>query len=96
MQWGGQRFSWDLTVILIEVPTEPGVYSIWRDDTCLYVGETEDLLSRLVLHHQATEEAIVGEHPTWFGFEICHGWDRASRRDALIAELKPRVKSGAG
>jgi len=95
MQGSDQRLSWDLTVILIEVPSEPGVYSIWRDDTCLYVGETRDLLSRLVLHYRRAARTLVGQHPTWFGFEAYHGWDRTARRDALIATPKPSLNSGA-
>ena len=39
----GSRFQWDLTTILLEVPSTPGVYSIWRDEVCVYVGDTKEL-----------------------------------------------------
>lgn len=95
MQRSVQRFSWDLTAILIEVPNEPGLYSIWRDDTCIYVGETKDLLSRLVQHYQSNDQVLAGKHPTGFAFEVYHGWDRISRRDALMRMLKPSFNTGA-
>jgi hypothetical protein len=86
-----------MTVILIHVPSAAGVYAIWREETCLYVGEAKDLLSRLVWHHQ-NMPAVAGEQPTWFWFETSE-WgivDRIARRDALIAELKPTLNAGAG
>lgn len=95
MRGSDQSFSWDLTVILIEVPDEPGIYSIWREDICLYVGETSDLLSRMVLHYQGTDQLLAGQHPTCFGFEAYYGSDRKLRRDALVAELKPAFNPGS-
>jgi hypothetical protein len=93
MQWTGKKWSWDMTVILLHVPSEPGIYAIWRDDTCLYVGESRDLLSRLVLHHQ--DHALAGGQPTRFWFDTRWGMDRVARRNALIAQLKPTFTSGS-
>ena len=93
MQFTGSRWSWERSVILIHVPSAPGVYALWRDETCLYVGETQDLLSRLVLHYQVVNQAFAGEQPTWFWFEACPGIDRTARRKALILRLRPSVNS---
>jgi hypothetical protein len=95
MRWTGSKWSWDMTVILLRVPCKPGVYAIWRGETCLYVGETVDLLSRLVMHHQDESHALAGEQPTSFWFEVQLGMERTPRLNALIAQLKPALKSGA-
>jgi excinuclease UvrABC nuclease subunit len=94
MQFTGNRWSWQMSVILIHVPSLPGVYALWRDETCLYVGETQDLLSRLVLHCQRVNQALADEQPTWFWFEACPGMNRTARRTALISRLKPSLNSG--
>jgi excinuclease UvrABC nuclease subunit len=95
MPWTANRWSWDMTVILLRVPCKPGVYAIWRGETCLYVGETVDLLSRLVMHHQDDSRALAGEQPTTFWFEVQPGMERIPRLNALIAQLKPAFRSGA-
>jgi predicted GIY-YIG superfamily endonuclease len=97
MQFTGSRWSWDMTVILVHVPSAPGVYAIWRDETCLYVGEANDLLGRLVLHYKDVNRGFLpAERPTWFWFQACPGIDRTARRSALISRLKPSLNSPAG
>lgn len=85
------KWLWDMTVILIHVPSAPGVYTIWRDEICLYVGETNDLLSRLVVHCQEVNLPLAAERPTSFWFETHHGMSRVARRSSLIGELKPSL-----
>jgi hypothetical protein len=87
--WGGNRLPWDLSVILLQVPSASGVYAIWRDRVCIYVGDTQDLLSRLLTQYRGIDPRITREQPTFFGFELLTGVERVTRRESLIAELRP-------
>jgi hypothetical protein len=102
MPWAETQLPWNRSVILSEVPAEAGVYAIWRDTTCLYVGASYDLERRLLEHFNGSNACIIRAQPTTFGFELAVGLRRVERQCTLVRELNPlcnpdgRAGSGAG
>ena len=89
MPWSGANLPWNRSAILLQVPSAPGIYVIWRDAVAIYVGETQDLQSRLLEHFKGSNPRITEQQPTTFGFELSHGAARLPRQESLIAELRP-------
>jgi hypothetical protein len=91
--WGAKQLPWSLSEILFHVPATSGVYVIWRHEVPVYVGETDDLLRRLIEHHKGSNECISREHPTTFGFELLGASSRVGRHASLVQELRPICNS---
>jgi hypothetical protein len=89
MAWTGVNFLWNRAKIISHVPASPGVYAIWRPDTWIYVGETADLLVRLLEHFDGNPLCIARQQPTAFGFELVPAGARVARQSELIQLLKP-------
>ena len=89
MSWTGVNFHWNRARIISHVPASPGVYAIWRADAWIYVGETTDLLVRLLEHFEGSPPCIARQQPTAFGFELVSGEYRVARQGGLILQLKP-------
>jgi len=89
MSWTGVNFPWNRARIISHVPASPGVYAIWRADAWIYVGETTDLLVRLLEHFEGSPPCIARQQPTAFGFELVSGEYRVARQGGLILQLKP-------
>lgn len=89
MPWTGVNLPWNRATVISRVPAASGVYAIWRPDAWIYVGETTDLLVRLLEHLDGNLPCITQEQPTAFGFELVLGEYRVTRQDSLILELKP-------
>jgi hypothetical protein len=89
MSWTGVNFPWNRARIISQVPPRPGVYAIWRSDAWIYVGETTDLLVRLLEHFEGNPPCVVQHQPSGFGFELVSGEGRVARQNWLILLLKP-------
>jgi hypothetical protein len=91
MDWQGSDHSWSRASILINAPKASGVYVVWNTNGCIYVGETHDLLSRLLEHHD-NPSACMLQHgpPTAFGFELCSVGIRDKKQSTLTQALRPR------
>jgi GIY-YIG catalytic domain len=89
MPWMGNHLPWDRSAILLEVTADSGVYAIWRDAACIYVGATYDLQRRLLEHFNGSNPCIIQARPTSFGFELSSGIRRVERQHLLIQELHP-------
>jgi predicted GIY-YIG superfamily endonuclease len=91
--WDAKQLPWSLSEILFQVPATSGIYAIWRHEVPVYVGETEDLLRRLLEHFKGNNECIAREHPTTFSFEVMSASSRATRQEALVREMRPICNS---
>jgi predicted GIY-YIG superfamily endonuclease len=91
--WSAKQLSWSLSAILFEVPATSGIYCIWRHEVPVYVGESEDLLRRLLEHFKGGNECIAREHPTSFSFEVVSEASRATRQESLVREMRPICNS---
>jgi hypothetical protein len=93
MTWTGVNFLWSRARIISHVPPAAGVYAIWRSDAWIYVGETTDLLVRLLEHFEGNPPCIARQEPTAFGFELVPGEGRVARQNWLISQLRPLCNS---
>lgn len=82
--------------MLKHVPGASGVYAVWNENQCLYVGETQDLQRRLLAHLQGDNECITRSRPTAFSFEPVPAGLRGTRQNALIFQLRPVCASASG
>jgi hypothetical protein len=89
MPWSGNHLPWSLSEILFHVPGTSGVYAIWRQDTVVYVGETNDLQRRLLEHFKGSNPCIGRQNPTSFGFELSTPAARLARHESLVREMRP-------
>jgi excinuclease UvrABC nuclease subunit len=81
-RWAGER-------IIRRAPKASGVYAIFNTNGWIYVGEAGDLRSKLLAHFDGQNARINRADPMGFQFELVPAKKRVSRRNRLIAELKP-------
>lgn len=81
------------TGIAAFAPTVSGIYGIYNNGEWIYVGESENVETRLYEHHRRRSDQssrIWARNPTGFVFERIVGEQaRKARERALIAELRP-------
>ena len=92
----GGHHPWNRDAILKSVPATSGVYALWNQNQCIYVGETQDLQRRLLAHLQGDNDCIVRARPTAFSFEPVPAGLRGTRQSALIFQLRPVCSSASG
>lgn len=71
--------------VIMRVPEKPGVYSFWHKEKarCIYVGESENLRSRLLQHYRGSHNSDL---KSWImcyfsDIEICY-------MEASISQIK--------
>jgi len=86
-------FSFTESGILAYAPRSSGVYGIYNSGRWIYVGEGQDIESRLLSHVRRESDqssCIFSYGPTRFVFEQVPGeLARKVRERGLIAELSP-------
>lgn len=76
-----------------DLPASPGVYFIWKDGECVYVGCSGNLRKRIKVHHLASQFPIC-ERLEWIPCQT--RWDALQLEDRLIKELKPQWNWNTG
>lgn len=71
-----------------------GVYGIYRDNVCIYVGKGE-IRARLLVHLDGDNPCILRENPTHWVDVILQG-DPSDREKELILELNPICNEKVG
>ncbi len=74
-------------------PNQNGVYGIFRNDTCVYVGRG-DIRARLLDHLSGGNPRITRERPTHFFAELAQ--NDVAREKELIIELNPLANQKVG
>lgn len=86
-------FSFTESGILAYAPKASGVYGIYNSGRWIYVGEAQDIETRLLSHVRRESDqsaCIFGNSPTHFVFEQVAGeLARKVREQGLIVELSP-------
>jgi predicted GIY-YIG superfamily endonuclease len=91
-------FGSDSSVVFTErgiaayAPRTSGVYGIFNQMGCIYVGAAQDLEASLYSHLRGGADEsywIRRQKPTYFAFEQCDEKTRNRREMELIAELNP-------
>lgn len=83
-------FPYDAKTIQEHVPPTSGVYSLYSQQACVYVGASQDLKEELMRSLNGNHSSCLSQHPPdEFQFEVVLGDERNARRDELIGELNP-------
>jgi hypothetical protein len=82
-------YPYNADTIQKHVPPTSGVYALYSHQICVYVGATEGMRAELTRHLQGDHPCVSQHAPDEFLFEVMLGDERLTRRDELIAELKP-------
>jgi hypothetical protein len=72
------------------------VYAIYRPNQWVYVGEGQDIRTRLLAHLNGDNPRITRENPTGFQFEEVAPNLRVARQNQLILVLKPVANQRLG
>lgn len=84
------------TGIAAFAPTASGVYGIYKNGEWIYIGESENIETRLYEHYRRQSDQsprIWARSPIGFVFERVAGEQaRKARERALIVELKPTAQ----
>ena len=89
-------FTYDLDTITRNVPPTSGVYAIYSYDTCVYVGEGDDICSGLLEIFFEANPCLAERHLTNFTCEVTPPEARLGRKRERIQELAPVCNLGTG
>jgi predicted GIY-YIG superfamily endonuclease len=90
MPWqGSERFDYDLTSSQLNTPTAWGVYVTRARGTWVYIGESGNLLSRLLQHLNGENPCLAQHRPTHFAFALVPADTRRTRQQKLIQRFQP-------
>jgi hypothetical protein len=96
--WAGTQV-WPFTKdgILANTPNASGVYALWTGETWVYVGESNDILRRLLELFGNPGPCIAKYVALVFGYELVPTEaQRVARQDQLIRELVPTCNQPLG
>jgi hypothetical protein len=98
MPWAGTKV-WPFTKdgILVNTPNASGVYALWTGETLVYVGESNDILRRLLELFGSPRPCIAKYSRLVFGYELVPTEaQRVERQGRLIRELLPACNQPLG
>ena len=98
MPWVGTQV-WPFTKngILANTPNASGVYALWTGETLVYIGESNDILRRLLDLFGSPRPCIAKYVRLVFGYELVPTEaQRLARQDWLIRELVPACNQPLG
>ena len=71
-------------------PVASGVYGISNGHEWVYIGESDNIQSALLIHLLDPYASVMRRDPKGFVFEVCEVTRRCARQDRLILEYEPR------
>ena len=80
--------AWSESSIKANAPQSSGVYALYSA-VWIYIGESNDIQSRLLEHWNGDDACITRADPTGFMFEACGLAERPGRQAALVAQFRP-------
>jgi hypothetical protein len=86
----GETCAFGFRAVQDKAPSASGVYTVYTSRQWVYVGESDDIRQSLFGHLNDPDGCSkLQRGPLSFSFEIAAGPERATRRQALAAELAP-------
>jgi excinuclease UvrABC nuclease subunit len=85
---GRSGHAWSDSSIKANAPQSSGVYAIYSA-VWIYIGESNDIQSRLLEHWNGDNACITLAIPTAFAFEVCNLSERVRRQATLIGRFGP-------
>ena len=98
MPWAGTQV-WPFTKhgILANTPNASGVYALWTGETWVFIGESNDILRRLLELFVSPRPCLAKYVRLVFGYELVSTEaQRVARQDQLIRELVPACNQPLG
>ena len=95
-QLAPSHFPYDLDTITRNAPPTSGVYAIYSYDTCVYVGEGDDICSGLLEIFFEANPCLAEKHLTHFTCEVASPEARLGRKREQIHALVPVCNLGTG
>jgi hypothetical protein len=98
MPWAGTKvLPFTKHGILANTPNASGVYALWTGETLVYIGESNDILRRLLELFGSPTPCIAQHMRLVFGYELVPTEaQRVARQDRLIRELVPACNQPLG
>ena len=87
---GARLYPFDEESVLVYAPRQSGVYALFDDWGCFYVGESSDLRSQLMQHLKDKAGGLA------FSYERLSAMSRARRCAELTIELRPVYRPSPG
>ena len=87
---GARLYPFDEKSVLAYAPRQSGVFALFSDAACLYVGESSDLRSQLMQHLKDKDGGLA------FSYECVPAMSRSRRCAELTIELRPVYPPGLG
>jgi hypothetical protein len=85
---GEPGHAWSESSIKANAPQSSGVYAIFSA-VWIYIGESNDIQSRLLEHWNGDNACIARGNPTGFVFEVCGLAERLGRQADPVAQFRP-------
>lgn len=82
------KYRFQRESIELRAPESSGVYGLFNA-FWIYIGEDENIRTRLLEHLTDDNPRIKDHQPSGFAFELVSPEDRCQRREQLIKELEP-------
>ena len=83
-----ERLRFDRASVLQSAPRESGVYGLFSA-LWIYIGEAQDLQSRLLEHLAESDSCIAHYQPSSFAYELLDADKRLVRQAELFTKLQP-------
>jgi excinuclease UvrABC nuclease subunit len=83
-----RRYPFQYGVILANAPRDSGLYTLFKGDDLLYVGDAASICTRLLDHFDQRNFSEFGP-PTTFAFEVCPMEVRKVLLMELVFKLRP-------
>ncbi|HSC72137.1 MAG TPA: hypothetical protein VLH58_12335 [Candidatus Methylomirabilis sp.] len=95
-QQAPRGFTYDLDTITRNAPPVSGVYAIYSHETCVYVGEGDDVCSGLLEIFFEANPCLAERQLTHFTCEVTPPEARLGRKHEQIHALAPMCNLGTG
>jgi hypothetical protein len=86
-----KSYSFTYFSIFLHAPAKPGIYAIHSENRLIYVGESENIRESLQRHLQGENPWVSVWEPSGFCYEVCLDQSRITRKEQLVAQLRPVV-----
>ena len=90
MPWHDRTsYPFNRASVIANAPMQSGVYALHSETRWIYVGESGDILARLIQHLDGDSACIGLFRNLTFSYELLPEMVRAGRLDELITKFRP-------
>jgi|GEM_PF-2353226 len=82
-------YPFEYGVIMANAPRTSGVYGLFNDKGCIYIGEADNIHRKLMEHLFEDDSPLKRKDPTGFVFEICSADKRRWMHTVFTSRYRP-------